>query len=428
MQLLIKGGRVVDPGHPDKVADIYIQDGKIARINEADSVKEDLPAGTTIVDAGGKLVFPGLIDMHVHFREPGFEYKETIETGCLAAAHGGFTAVCTMPNTHPVNDSAQITQFILEKAHAANGVKVYPAGAISVGLEGKRLCEYGELSAAGVVALTDDGNPVADAQFMRRAMEYARSFNLLIISHCEIPELMANGVMNEGTVATRLGLAGIPNAAESIAVMRDIELCELTGARLHIAHISTRESVDAVRQAKKRGIAVTAETAPHYFTLTDEAVEDYNTHAKMNPPLRSRQDQEAVLQGLADGTIDAIATDHAPHCRLDKDVEFDNAANGIIGLETSLPLSLALVEKGVLTLTGLVAKMAVNPAQILGIPCGIKIGNAADITIVDPDILHRLDARQFYSLGRNTPFDNWQVKGKAIMTIIDGNIVYQAET
>jgi len=363
--------------------------------------------------------------MHVHLREPGHEYKETIESGCRAAVHGGFTAICPMPNTDPVNDNAAITAYILKKAQEANTARVYPVAAISKGLEGKGLCEYGELKDAGAVALSDDGRPVMNSQLMRRALEYAKGFGMLLISHCEDLELAGNGVMNEGAFATRMGLPGIPNAAESVMVMRDIALCELTRSRLHIAHVSTKESVEAIRAAKKRGAAVTAETAPHYFTLTEDAVGEYDTHAKMNPPLRSAADREAVLEGLADGTLDVIATDHAPHSSLEKEVEFDHAANGIIGLETSLSLSLRLVEKGILSLSSLVEKMSTNPARILGLEKSLTPGSVADITLIDPDFGYMADAGKFQSRSRNTPFDGWEMKGRAILTMVGGVVVFE---
>ncbi|HPA16032.1 MAG TPA: dihydroorotase, partial [Desulfobacterales bacterium] len=335
MRILIKGGRVLDPGNLDGRYDILVEGGKIADIRPFGTTEIRDP-DTRIIDAAEKWVVPGLIDMHVHLREPGQEYKETIETGCMAAAHGGFTAVCAMPNTNPVNDNAQVSRYIVRRAGEAGGARVYPVAAISRGLEGNLLCEYGELKEAGVIAVSDDGRPVVNSRLMRRALEYAGGFGLPVISHCEDLDLAEGGVMNEGALATRMGLAGIPNAAESIMVMRDIALCELTGAPLHIAHVSTTESVRAIRDAKERGAPVTAETAPHYFTLTEDSVEKYNTNAKMNPPLRAPRDREAVMRGIADGAIDVIATDHAPQSRIEKDVEFDRAANGIIGLETSL--------------------------------------------------------------------------------------------
>ncbi len=431
MLVLIKGGRVIDPGNLDGIMDILIKDGKISEIKEHKSGGRDQGAGIgdqssklKVIDASGKIVTPGLIDMHVHLREPGHEYKETIESGCLAAAHGGFTAICSMPNTNPVNDNGQITEYILKKAEVADTARVYPVAAITKGLNGESLCEYGELKEAGAIALSDDGNPVNDSQLMRRAMEYAKGFGLPIISHCEDLNLAANGVVNEGAVATSMGLAGIPNAAESTMVMRDIALCELTGSRLHIAHVSTKESVQAIRNAKKRGVKVTAETAPHYFTLTEDAVKGYNTDAKMNPPLRSSQDRKAILDGLADGTIDVIATDHAPHSYIEKEVEFDRAANGIIGLETSVSLSLKLVQNNVISLTNLVEKMSTNPAKILGLNIGIITGRPADITIIDPDRSHKIDSGKFRSLSRNTPFNGWNMKGKAVLTMVGGKILF----
>jgi len=424
MLMLIKGGRVIDPGNLDGIMDILIANGKIAEIKKAGWQTDEYPESRTI-DASGKIVTPGLIDMHVHLREPGHEYKETIETGCLAAAFGGFTAVCTMPNTNPVNDCRQVTEYILQKAQSVDTVRVYPVAAISPGLKGEGLCEYGELKVAGAVALSDDGNPVMNSLLMRRALEYAKGFELPVISHCEDLDLAAGGAMNEGAIATRMGLAGIPNASESIMVMRDIALCELTGVPIHIAHVSTEESVRAIRDAKKREIPVTAETAPHYFTLTEESVKEYNTNTKINPPLRSGHDREAVCQALADGTIDVIATDHAPHSSIEKEVEFDKAANGIIGLETSVSLALKLVENGVINMTCLVEKMSTNPACILGLETGLLVGRPADITIIDPERSYRINADNLRSLSRNTPFDGWDMKGKAVLTMVGGKIVYQ---
>jgi dihydroorotase len=430
MRMLIKGGRVIDPGTLDAVMDIYVADGVVREIRPPAAGSPDGAADTgridTIIDAAGLVVTPGLVDMHVHLREPGHEYKETVASGCRAAVSGGITAVCCMPNTNPVNDRREVTEFILHKAALANTARVYPAAAISLGLRGDSLSEFGDLKAAGAVAVTDDGHPVTDSQLMRRALEYARGTGLLVISHCENLDLVGSGVMNESPFGTRMGLAGIPNAAESVMVIRDIELAALTGSRLHIAHVSTRESVHAIREAKKQGIPVTAETAPHYFTLTDEAVGAYNTNAKMNPPLRSRKDLEAIREGLADGTIDAIATDHAPHSSIEKDVEFDRAANGIIGLETSVSLSLRLVEDRVLSLSELVEKMATGPARILGVPCGLVPGNPADITLIDPERMFTVDSATFKSLSRNTPFDGLQVKGAAVVTVVGGNVVYDA--
>ncbi len=426
MRILIKGGRVLDPGNLDGRYDILVEGGKIADIRSFET-SEIRDPDARIIDAAGKCVVPGLIDMHVHLREPGQEYKETIETGCMAAAHGGFTAVCAMPNTNPVNDNAQVSRYIVRRAGEAGGARVYPVAAISRGLEGNLLCEYGELKEAGVIAVSDDGRPVVNSRLMRRALEYAGGFGLPVISHCEDLDLAEGGVMNEGALATRMGLAGIPNAAESIMVMRDIALCELTGAPLHIAHVSTTESVRAIRDAKERGAPVTAETAPHYFTLTEDSVEKYNTNAKMNPPLRAPRDREAVIQGIADRTIDVIATDHAPHSCIEKDVEFDRAANGIIGLETSLSLGLKLVHDGWITLERLVEKMSKNPARILGIKNGITVGFSADMTVIDMDLPYTVDSGRFKSLSRNTPFDGWNLKGKAVLTMVAGKVVYRDE-
>lgn len=426
MRILIRGGRVLDPGNLDGIYDILVEGGKIADIQSSETTGLRHP-DARIIDASGKWVTPGLIDMHVHLREPGQEYKETIETGCMAAAHGGFTAVCAMPNTNPVNDNVQVTRYIVKRAGDAGIVRVYPVGAISQGLEGTRLCEYGELKEAGAVAVSDDGRPVVNSRLMRRAMEYAKGFGLPVIAHCEELALSEGGAMNEGALATKMGLAGIPNAAESIMVMRDIAICELTHAPLHIAHVSTTESVRAIRNAKERGVPVTAETAPHYFTLTEDSVESYNTNAKMNPPLRHRQDREAVINGIADGTIDVIATDHAPHSCIEKEVEFDRAANGIIGLETSLSLGLKLVHEGSISMKCLIEKMSKNPARILGLENGITVGRPADLTIIDMDRSYMVDSSRFRSMSRNTPFDGWNLKGKAILTMVGGKVAYQDE-
>lgn len=421
MRIRISGGRIIDPGRTDTVGDVVVEDGRIRSVGPADGEAAD-----RVVDAGNCLVVPGLIDIHVHLREPGHEYKETIASGAAAAVAGGFTAVCAMPNTSPVNDNAQVTRFILDRARAAGLARVYPVASITRGLKGEQLSEFAEIKAAGAVAFSDDGRPVEGSRMMRRAMEYARGFDMPIVSHCEELDLVGDGVMNEGVVATRLGLAGIPNAAESIMVMRDIALAELTGARLHICHVSCAESIAAIRAAKDRGARVTAETAPHYFTLTEEAVAEYDTRAKMNPPLRTEADRQAVRQALADGTLDAIATDHAPHSILEKEGEFDQAANGIIGLETALPLSLRLAADGVLPLTDLIAKLTVAPARVLGLPCGLIPGAAADITVIDPQRTWTVDAECFASLSRNCPFDGWQVTGRAVLTMVDGRIVYEA--
>lgn len=424
MRMLIKGVRVIDPGRLDDIRDVLIENGLIAAIDTPGQLALDDGHGR-VIDGTSRWLTPGLVDMHVHFREPGHEYKETILTGCQAAAAGGFTTVCTMPNTDPVNDDPSVTRFILEKARQANLVKILPVAAISKGLKGEQLSEFGELKNAGAVAVTDDGMPVNDSLLMRRALEYAAAFGLKVISHCEEMALATGGAMNEGPRATRMGLAGIPNCAESIMAMRDMALAELTGLSVHIAHVSAAETVAAIRDAKSRGVAVTAETAPHYFTLTDEAVEGYNTHAKMNPPLRAENDRDAIRQGLADGTIDAIATDHAPHSPLEKLIEFDRAANGVVGLETSLALGLKLVADGHLTDVQLIDRMTTAPARILGLSTGIAVGQIADLTLIDPDLEVTVDPQRFASRGRNTPFEGWHLKGAAVMTIVGGNVVFE---
>lgn len=426
MDILIRNGRVIDPGHCDGVADLYIRDGKIAGLTHGGS-SEAPPAGCRVVEAAGMVVMPGLIDLHVHLREPGHEYKETIASGCRAAAAGGFSAICAMPNTHPVNDCAQVTEFILTQARLAAAARVYPVAAVSPGLKGEGLTEFGELKRCGAVAFSDDGQPLASSLLMRRALEYARGFGMPVISHCEDPDLSEGGAMNEGEMATRLGLSGIPNAAESVMAMRDVALSELTGGAVHIAHISTAQTVQVVRQAKARGVRVTAETAPHYFSLTDDAVQDYDTNTKMYPPLRTRADRDAIRVGLADGTLDAVASDHAPHSSIEKMVEFDQAANGIIGLETSLSLTLKLVHDRVISMSRLVELMAVGPARILGREHGLQTGMAADVTIAAPDLEYTVDVDQFVSLSRNCPFNGWQLKGRAVMTIVDGRVVYELD-
>lgn len=427
MSMLIKGARIIEPGKHDEVCDLLVVNGRIEAVQPVGTLTA-VGVDTEIVNAAGLWLTPGLIDLHVHFREPGQEYKETILTGSQAAAAGGFTDVCTMPNTRPVNDDPTVTHYILSKAAEAGLVHVHPIGAISKGLRGEQMSEFGELKSAGAVGVSDDGMPVMNSQLMRRALEYASGFGLRVISHCEEMPLAQGGAMNEGPRATRMGLPGIPNAAESIMVMRDIALSALTGVPIHIAHVSTRESVEAIRRAKSDGIAVTAETAPHYFSLTDAAVEGYNTHAKMNPPLRSEQDRLAVCQGLADGTLDAIATDHAPHATVEKEVEFDRAANGIIGLETALPLSLKLISDGILSVSQLVERMSTTPARIMGLESGIVVGRPANLTLINPDLDFTVDAKTFKSKSRNTPFDGVKLTGKAVMTIVDGKVVYRDGT
>ena len=423
MSILIKGGRVIDPGRFVGTADVLINDGKIT------AVGPNLPApakGRTL-DANGKLVLPGFVDLHVHFREPGFEYKETIQSGAAAAVAGGFTTVCCMPNTNPVNDNQAVTEFMLERARLAGLANVLPIGAITKGSEGKELAEIGDLRRSGCVAISDDGKPVMNSLVMRRAMEYALAFDLTVVDHCEDLHLAEGGCMNEGLVSTELGLPGIPAAAEDVMVARNLSLSELTGARLHLAHISTAGSVRMVREAKARGIHVTAEACPHHFTLTEELVRGYNTHAKMNPPLRTWDDVQAIKEGLRDGTIDVIATDHAPHATQEKQQDFTEAPFGIVGLETALPLTLGLVEEGVLSLEQAVHKLTSAPATAFGLKKGtLAVGADADVVIVDEQEQWEVDPTKFRSKSRNTPFVGWKVKGRVKATIVAGRIVFEA--
>jgi dihydroorotase len=426
VNLVLRNGRVIDPASGlDAVVDVLIENGIVVEINANIEIGSDRLKQFEQIDASGKWVVPGLIDMHVHLREPGEEYKETIASGTLAAAAGGFTSVACMPNTHPVNDCAAVTQYILEKARDEGSCRVFPVGAISMGIEGKNLTEYGELRSAGVVAVSDDGRPVMNSMLMRRALEYAKTFDLLVVSHCEDLDIGGAGLMNEGPVSTRLGLRGIPRAAEEIMVARDILLAELTRSRLHLAHISTAGSVSLIREAKRRGIAVSAETAPHYLTLTDELISTFDPVYKVNPPLRSSEDVEAIKAGLADGTIDVIASDHAPHSTVEKDLEFEYAANGMIGLESTLPLILQIMREGVLTPLEAVAKLSCNPARILAIPFGaLRKGKAADLTLIDPEVKYTIDVNRFKSKSRNCPFDGMEAQGKAVMTLVGGRVVF----
>ena len=427
MKLLLKGGRVIDPSQNiDTVTDILIKNGKISVMKKDISLpKTDSGDNLKIFDLKGKIVTPGLIDMHTHLREPGFEYKETIRTGSEAAVAGGFTSIACMANTDPVNDNRSVTEYILTQARLAAMANVYPIAAISKGQDGKVLSEFGDLKNAGAIGFSDDGNPVTDSGLMRHALEYAYSFDMPVISHCEDKGLSSGGLMNEGLISTQLGLPGIPGIAEDIMVIRDIRLADFTKTRVHIAHVSTAGSVYAVREAKSAGVNVTAETAPHYFTLTDESLKGFSTNFKMYPPLRNSDDVEAIKEGLRDGTIDAIASDHAPHSSVEKDVEFEYAANGIAGLETSLSLCLKLVDEGILTINELIEKLSVNPANILKIPKGsLKTGSDADITVIDMNKKWTVDADRFRSKGRNCPFNGWELKGKAVITIASGEIRY----
>jgi len=424
-RLLLKGGRVIDPAQGlDATLDVMVSDATIEEV--APRVQS---RGAQVLDVKGLVVCPGFIDIHTHLREPGREDKETIATGTRAAAAGGFTAVCAMPNTDPVNDTAGITRAILEKARAEGAVRVYPIGAITRGQKGEELAEYGDLREAGCVAVSDDGRPVASARVMRRALEYARAFDLVVIDHCEEPTLAEKACMNEGPVSTALGLRGQPAAGEAIMVERDVLLAELTGGRVHVAHLSAAASVDAVRRGKARGVRVTAEATPHHLFLTDEAVREtgYDTNTKMNPPLRSEADREAVVAGLRDGTIDCIATDHAPHTMDDKKVEYDQAANGVVGLETAVALCLdRLVGAGVVELPHLVALLSANPARVLGLPGGtLAPGSPADLTVLDLAKKRQVDPSRFESRSRNTPFGGWILKGWPAMTIVGGRVAWK---
>ncbi|MBW1816422.1 MAG: dihydroorotase [Deltaproteobacteria bacterium] len=425
MTVWIKGGTVVDPekGTAENL-DVIVEAGRVARILPPGEFANG-KSGVTVVDASEKLVLPGLIDMHVHLREPGHEYKETIASGAKAAAGGGFTAVACMPNTDPPNDSRSVTEFILEQAGRAGFARVYPVAAITKGRKGETLTEFGDLRAAGAVAVSDDGYPVTSSEVMRRALEYADFFGLTVISHCEDLDLSAGGVMHEGEMSTRMGLPGIPAAAEESMVYREISLARLTGRPVHIAHVSTAGSVELIREAKRAGVPVTAETAPHYFTLDHTAVTGYDTHAKMNPPLRAPHDVAAIREGLAQGVIDVIATDHAPHSPLEKEVAFDQAAFGIIGLETALPLTLELVRQGVLDLAEAVKKLSTNPAAILHVPGGrLAEGETADLTVVDPVSEFVMDKGAFLSKSNNSPFIGKSLKGRADLTMIGGKVVW----
>lgn len=423
--LWIKSGRVLDPASGlDQIADLLIRNGKIAALGRV----EKPPAGVEVLDARGKLVVPGLIDMHVHLREPGREDEETILTGSRAAAAGGFTAIACMPNTSPPIDNQETVRFVRQEAEAAP-VRVYPIAAITQGRRGQEITEVADLVAAGAVAISDDGDAVKNSEIFRRALEYASMFDVLVISHCEDPDLRGPGVMNEGYVSTLLGLKGIPAIAEEVVVARDIGIAEFTGARLHIAHVSTAGAVDLIRAAKDRGVQVTAEVTPHHLSLTDQAVRTFDPNTKTNPPLRGEGDRQALRQGLVDGTIDCVASDHAPHSQEEKEMEFDAAPFGIVGLETSLGLVLTeLVHRGALTLSKAIAAMTVNPARILGVEGGvICVGGPADLTIIDPEIRWTVDRRTFRSKSKNTPFDGWELRGRAVTTIVGGEVVYERQ-
>lgn len=431
MRLVIRGGRVIDPAtNLDGVYNLYVMGGRIASLRPAssdDGVPKESAEGLDVIDATGLVVTPGFIDLHTHLREPGYEYKETILTGGEAAASGGFTTILCMANTNPVNDNSSVTRYIIKKAEEGP-VNILPIGAVSYGLKGERLTEMGELKDAGCVALSDDGMPVVKSSLMRRALEYSKVFGLPVISHAEDKDLAGDGVMNEGEVSTRLGLKGIPNAAEDSVAARDIMISELTGGRLHIAHVSTRGSVDLIRAAKKKGLPITAEATPHHLTLTHDAVRGYNTNAKMNPPLRSQDDVMALREAVKDGTIDCIATDHAPQSVIEKDVEFDRASNGIVGLETAFSLIYGLVEDGAFGLNEVVKAMTLNPASAIGIEKGtLRVGSVADITIIDPKKKWVVEPERLKSKSKNTPFAGMTLKGKVMYTIVNGKVVYKEE-
>jgi dihydroorotase len=428
--ILLRGGRVIDPARNlDVSADLLVQNGRIAGIEPDLAASFDTQEdGAKIIDVAGMWVVPGLIDMHAHLREPGQEYKEDIATGTAAAAAGGFTAVCAMPNTVPPNDNRAVTELIVRRAREVGVVRVYPIGCITQGQKGENLAEMGELKDAGCVAVSDDGKCVANSEVMRRALEYARGFVLPVIQHAEDVALSANGPAHEGAASTRIGVRGQPAAAESCMVARDLELVALTGARYHVAHVSCTETVRLVREAKRRGLPVTCEATPHHLTLTDEACAGYDTSTRVNPPLRSASDVAAVREALADGTIDAVATDHAPHSSVEKDVEFEQAASGMIGLETALPLCLELLGSGAMTPMTLFARMTTAPAKILGLPGGtLALGSVADITVVDPQAVWTCDKSRFRSKSRNSPFVGRTLRGRARLTIVGGNIVFAQE-
>lgn len=426
MRLLIANGYLIDPTQGlNGERSLLIEDGRVASLlGRGDGV----PEGAEVFDATGLVVAPGFIDLHTHLREPGQEYKETVESGAAAAVAGGWASVCAMPNTDPVNDNPAVTRFVIEQAERARLANVFPVGAITKGSKGEELAEMGEMKRAGIVAVTDDGRPVPTAGMMRRALEYARGFDLTVMDHCEDKSLAAGGVMHEGAWSLRLGLGGHPALAEELDALRDCALAELTGARLHLAHVSTRGALAAVRRAKERGLDVTCEVAPHHFTLTDEAVRDYDTNTKMCPPLRSAEHVEALIEALGDGTIDAIATDHAPHHADEKALEYDHAPNGITGLETAVGLALdRLVHQGVIGLERLVELCSVNPARIFRLENRgtLRPGAFADVTILDPDLQWTFHAARSRSKSRNTPFDGRTMRGAPVATIVAGRVLYR---
>ncbi|MHB1127758.1 MAG: dihydroorotase [Bacillota bacterium] len=422
MKWLIKGGRVVDPASGmDRVADVLVEHGKVVAVAKGIAAGD----GAQVIEAAGKIVTPGLVDMHVHLREPGYEAKETIASGTRAAAAGGFTGVACMPNTQPVADNAAIVAYIKSRAREEGVISVYPIGAITKGSRGEELAETGDMVCAGAVGISDDGRPVMNGEIMRRALEYASMFHIPVISHCEDINLAAGGAMHEGYWSTVLGLKGIPAAAEEVMVARDLILAEMVGARLHIAHASTAGTVRLIREAKDRGVTVTAEVTPHHLILGDEAVEGYQTTTKANPPLRTAVDREALIEGLADGTIDVIATDHAPHTTAEKDQEYDYAPFGMVGLETAVPLVVTrLVNEGRLTWAQAITALSFNPCRVLGLAGGtLRPGSAADLTIIDPELEQQVDVDKFYSRGKNSPFHGWKLKGWPVLTMAAGMVV-----
>jgi len=426
MKLLIANGHLIDPAANENTGmSVLIEDGLVTAWVKPG---EDAPEDCEIFDAAGLLVAPGFVDMHVHLREPGHEHKETIASGCAAAVAGGWTSVCPMPNTSPVNDNAAITRYMIEQARIAGFANVFPIGAITKSSDGSELAEMGEMKAAGAVAVSDDGRPVPNAGIMRRAMQYARDFDLPVIDHCEDKSLSTGGVMHEGRMSLLLGLKGMPALAEDVDVVRDILLAQETGAKVHIAHVSTKGAVEAVRRAKNEGINVTCEVTPHHFTLTDSVVEGYDTNTKMAPPLRSKEHREAILEGLRDGTIDAIATDHAPHHADEKALEYDRAPFGITGLETAVGLAFdELIQKGIVDLARLVALCSTNPARILGLTGRgtLAPGSIADVTIIDPNLTWEYRNAESRSKSRNSPFDGWTFHGAPVATIVGGRLVYR---
>jgi len=425
--ILLQGGRIVDPSRDmDQAGDVLIQDGKIAGVGRGLTA----PDGALVRNVTGKVIAPGLIDLHVHLREPGNEDEETVASGARAAAAGGFTAICAMPNTDPVTDNQAAVGFIVRQSGRAGLARVHPIGAVSIGQKGERLAEFGEMVGAGAVAVSDDGKPIVSSHLMRTALEYARTFGIPVADHCEDPTLAAGGVMHEGLVATRLGLKGIPAAAEEIMVARDVLLAELTGGHVHLCHISARGSVAIIREAKERGVRVTAEATPHHLVLTDVACEEYDTHAKMNPPLRETMDVEALQGALKEGVIDCIASDHAPHAYDEKEAAFDDAPFGIVGLETAFAVAQTdLVGSGLFTLPELIRRMTTEPARVFHLPGGtLAPGTVADIVVLDPAAKWTVDPATFHSKSRNTPFTGRALTGRALLTIVAGAIVHDVES